>query len=102
VESVDGGRVLESWLVRVRGRVQGVGFRDACRHEAKARGVTGWVRNRMDGSLEVLMQGSPERLEAMCGWLREGEHPAMVDRLDIAKVQPPFARFDHFGRLPTV
>jgi len=93
---------LESWLVRVRGRVQGVGYRDACVRRARALGIAGWVRNRMDDSVEVMLQGSPQQLVDMCDWLRDGVTAALVDDLEVTQVQPPFPRFDRFERLPTL
>jgi acylphosphatase len=102
MESRDTGATLESWLVRVRGLVQGVGFRDACAHHARAHGITGWVRNRADGSVELMLQGSPEQLAQMCHWLRVGVPAASVDDLDFTTVQPPPPRFDHFDRWPTL
>ncbi|QIN62637.1 Acylphosphatase [Caballeronia sp. SBC1] len=74
-EQTDG--VLETWLVRVRGIVQGVGYREACVRRAHSLGVTGWVRNRMDGSVEVMVKGSPKRLSDMCAWLGEGMSDAL-------------------------
>jgi acylphosphatase len=102
MQSRDNGRMLESWLVRVRGRVQGIGYRDACVRHARALRITGWVRNRMDESVEVLLQGSPQQLEQMCDWLRDGMPAAIVDELEVTPVQPPFPRYDHFDRLPTL
>ena len=93
---------LECRLVRVRGRVQGVGYREACMRRARALGITGWVRNRVDGSVEVMLQGSPEQLADMCSWLRDGIPAAIVDRLEVTEVQPPLLRFDDFDRLPTL
>jgi len=93
---------IESRLARVRGRVQGVGFREACVQQARALGVTGWVRNRMDGSVEAMLQGSPAQLDAMCEWLRDGNPVALVDELELTELAPPFARFDGFERLPTL
>ena len=56
--------------VVVRGRVQGVFFRDTCRREARFRGVTGWVRNAADGSVEAAFEGNPAAVEAMIDWSR--------------------------------
>jgi acylphosphatase len=98
----DDDGMLETRLVRVRGRVQGVGYREACVGHARALGVTGWVRNRMDDSVEVMLQGSPEQLADMCAWLSEGMSAALVDELEVTGVQPPFPRFDRFERLPTL
>ncbi len=101
---MDGGRdaPLETRLVRVRGRVQGVGYRHACVQQARALGVTGWVRNRMDDSVEAMLQGSPRQLEAMCGWMRDDMPAALVDAMDVTDVPPPFPRFDRFEQRPTV
>lgn len=74
--------------VRVTGRVQGVSFRASCRDEARSRGVTGWVRNRDDGSVEALFAGDPEAVEAMIAWCRSGPSGARVDDLDVAAVEP--------------
>jgi acylphosphatase len=100
MESHDNDGRLETWLVRVSGRVQGVGYRFACIHRARALGITGWVRNRMDESVEAMLQGSPQKLADMCDWLREGVPAAMVDELEVTPVPPPFQRFDRFDRLP--
>jgi len=101
MDSRDEDGPLESWLVRIRGRVQGVGFRDACMRRAHALGITGWVRNRLDGSVEALLQGPSEQLAKMRGWLRHGVSTASVDGLDAVRLQPPLARFDRFECRPT-
>jgi acylphosphatase len=93
---------LETGLVQVRGQVQGVGYREACVRRARKLGVTGWVRNRMDGSVEAMLQGSPEQLAAMCAWLSAGMSAALVEELEVTEVPPPFARFDNFERMPTL
>ena len=56
----------------------------------------------MDGSVETMLQGSPEQLAEMCAWLSEGMSAALVDELEVTEVPPPFARFDNFERLPTL
>ena len=102
MESRDEEGTLESWLVRVSGRVQGIGYREACVSRARASGITGWVRNRMDDSVEALLQGSPQQLADMCAWLRDGMPAALVDDLEVTVLQPPFHRIDTFERLPTL
>ncbi len=102
MDAYDKDEAFESRLARVRGRVQGVGYRDACVRRARALGITGWVRNRMDGSVEVMLQGSPQQLADMCSWLRDGMPAAAVDALEVTEIQPPLPRFDRFERLPTL
>ena len=94
--------MLETRVVRVRGTVQGIGYREACVRRAQALGVTGWVRNRMDGSVEAMVQGSPKQLADVCAWLSEGMSAALVDGREVTEVAPPLARFEHFERLPTL
>jgi len=102
MDSLDKDGVIESWLVRVYGRVQGVGYREACVRRARALGITGWVRNRMDGPVEVMLQCSPEELADMCDWLRGAIPAALVDKLEVTQVPPPSPGFEHFDRLPTL
>ena len=64
--------------LQISGRVQGVGFRYAMRHEAARRGVRGWVRNRGDGSVEALLAGDAEAVEALTAWARHGPPGAKV------------------------
>lgn len=93
---------VESRLARVRGVVQGVGFRETCVQHAQALGVTGWVRNRSDGSVEIMVQGTQEQLSEMCGWLRGGVPSAVVESLEVNSLRAPIDRLDQFERLPTV
>ncbi|RZF29775.1 acylphosphatase [Paraburkholderia sp. UYCP14C] len=93
---------LRTRLVRVYGQVQGVGYRQACIDEATARGITGWVRNRMDGSVEAALQGQAEALDRICEWLVDGTHAALVDRLEVQELPLPVARFDEFKLAATL
>lgn len=77
----------------VRGRVQGVGFRWACRRTAQALGVSGWVRNRSDGAVEGVISGPPEALARMVEWLRQGPPGARVDALDTRPAEPVLGDF---------
>jgi acylphosphatase len=65
----------------VTGRVQGVGYRDSLVNEARKRGVTGWVRNRRDGSVEALLQGTTEAVEGTIAWAWHG--PALARVIDV-------------------
>jgi acylphosphatase len=102
MEPDDKDGTLKTRLVRVRGRVQGIGYRGACIRRATGLGVTGWVRNRTDSSVEAMLQGSPEQIANMCAWLSEGMSAALVDELEVTEAEAPFPRFDHFERLATV
>lgn len=69
-------------LYRVRGRVQGVGFRYFVEHTAGSLGVSGWVRNLDDGSVEVYAVGQAEQLSELAGWLWKGPRLADVRGVD--------------------
>ena len=86
--------------LRIVGRVQGVGFRDALLGEAQERGIAGWVRNRTDGSVEALVQGSAERVAELIAWARRGPPASRVDdvRVEASDDEPEHARFE---RRPT-
>lgn len=76
--------------IRVSGRVQGVGYRVSLQHEARKRGVSGWVRNRRDGTVEAVLQGSPEAVDAVIAWARQGPAGAQVtDVIESAAAQEP-------------
>ena len=75
-------------MVIVSGRVQEVGFRASCQREAAALRVTGWVRNRWDGAVEALLEGSPEAVDAMVRWCQHGPPAAVVTRVDVSEAPP--------------
>ena len=64
--------------LRIRGRVQGVFYRDSTQREAQRMGLRGWVCNRSDGSVEAVAQGPPERVAALIDWCHEGPPLARV------------------------
>ena len=72
----------------VAGRVQGVFFRASCAEEARALGVTGWVRNASDGRVEAVFEGPEAAVEAMVGWCREGPAHARVDAVEVGWEAP--------------
>jgi acylphosphatase len=73
---------------RVRGRVQGVGFRWYVEREAQTLGVAGWVRNRSDGTVEVLAQGTREQLFSLRAKLQQGPRASRVDDVEEVESQP--------------
>jgi acylphosphatase len=74
--------------VVVRGRVQGVFFRDSVRRQAGTRGVSGWVTNRRDGAVEAVFEGDPDAVAALVDFSREGPRGAEVERVDVTEEQP--------------
>lgn len=78
------GRPLRKTLrLRVRGRVQGVFFRDSMRRQAEVLQVAGWVRNCDDGSVEAVVHGGADEVDAIVRWAHQGPRGAMVSRVDI-------------------
>ena len=73
--------------VYVSGRVQGVGFRMATVDAARRIGVTGTVRNLLDGRVEAVIEGGQPQLDAMVDWLRSGPSTARVDDLAISSIR---------------
>jgi len=69
--------------VIVHGFVQGVFFRDTVRRQALAAGVSGWVRNNRDGTVEAALEGAPEAVERLVAFCREGPRGARVDRVEV-------------------
>ena len=67
--------------LRIRGRVQGVGYRWSLCAEAQRLALSGWVRNRHDGSVEALVSGPPEAVDALLLWARRGPSMARVDSI---------------------
>lgn len=66
----------------IHGRVQGVNFRNFTLKNAERAGILGWVKNRKDGTVEALLQGTPGKVEEMKELLEEGPAAARVDRVE--------------------
>ena len=62
----------------IQGRVQGVWFRDSTRREAMHLGVTGWVKNRRDGGVELVAEGPEEKVRQLVVWCHQGPSHARV------------------------
>ncbi len=79
----------------VSGRVQGVGFRVGVCAQAQALGLTGWVRNRDDGAVELLACGADSALEALHAWLRIG--PVLAEVAAVERASVPLAHHKSFA-----
>jgi acylphosphatase len=78
--------------VRAHGKVQGVFFRDSTRQEAERREVSGWVKNRGDGSVEAVFEGDPDMVDHMVWFVRNGPGSADVSRVDVDEEEPEALR----------
>ncbi len=90
---------MEKRHLVVTGRVQGVWFRGSMVREAQALGVTGWVRNRRDGSVEAMISGEAEAVAAMIAWARRGPPSAEVAHVAVELGE---GEFEGFEQRPTV
>ena len=72
----------------VHGKVQGVFYRDSVRQAATNEGVSGWAANRSDGTVEVVLEGSPDAVDSVVGYCRAGPSSADVDSVDVHEETP--------------
>lgn len=79
----------------VRGRVQGVGFREYLRREAERLNVKGWVRNRHDGTVEAMLHGLPKDVAKILDWARRGPPGAHVTATHVNEASGEFEIFEH-------
>ncbi|MGE5640756.1 MAG: acylphosphatase [Clostridia bacterium] len=96
--------MLQGMLSRrlvIHGRVQGVGFRDALQDEARRLNLSGWVRNRRDGTVEALVHGPEAAVEALIRWSRQGPPLARVAGVSVEDVPRGTVAPDGFERLPS-
>jgi acylphosphatase len=79
----------------VRGRVQGVFFRDTVRERARAHDVAGWVHNRGDGALEAVFEGAPDDVDRLIRFCETGPPRARVQDVEVREEHPAGAeRFE--------
>lgn len=78
----------------ISGIVQGVGFRYSMMAQARLLGITGWVRNRRDGSVEAMICGDPAQIEAMLAWSRIGPAGGTVEKLIVESAVGDFQEFE--------
>ncbi len=74
--------------LEIRGKVQGVSFRESMRQEATRLGITGWVRNRKDTSVEAWIQGDEKAVAELAAWADVGPELANVSQVKTEKVEP--------------
>lgn len=84
------GSAPRVWACRVlvEGRVQGVGYRQACAQAARQLGLAGWVRNRRDGRVEAVFEGPAATVGRMVAWCREGPRMANVTDVVVSDEAP--------------
>ena len=78
----------------IHGRVQGVFFRDSMRREAHGLGISGWVRNLGNGTVEAMVQGSSDAVESMVRWAHHGPERAQVERVVATPAQGAYSGFE--------
>jgi acylphosphatase len=86
--------VTEVKRLLISGVVQGVGFRYSMTAQARLLGITGWVRNRRDGSVEAMICGSAVQIEEMLAWSRIGPAGSSVDKLIVEPAGGDFKDFE--------
>jgi acylphosphatase len=89
----------KSVRVRITGRVQGVWYRGWTVDRARELGLSGWVRNRRDGSVEAVLAGDEAAVDDMLARLREGPPAARVDDVAVEHAAPPEEA--EFRQMPT-
>ncbi|MFP3895568.1 MAG: acylphosphatase [Anaerolineales bacterium] len=95
-QGVDGNEKRERFHTIISGQVQGVGFRYHARETARGLGITGYVRNRSDGTVEVVAEGKEETLRQFLSWLHTGPRLAHVEKVDTTW-ESFRGEFDTFG-----
>jgi len=95
-------KMLFTKHIRLYGRVQGVYFRESMRAEATKLGLTGWVRNRQDGTVEAVIQGGDAAQRILLAWAETGPTLAHVERVEIQKEETAAeGNFIEFSIWPT-
>lgn len=87
--------------LRIVGRVQGVGYRASFEAQARALRLSGWVRNRIDGSVEAAVRGTPEAIEKIIAWSRRGPPASQVHEVAVAELDDVSVNATSFEVLAT-
>jgi acylphosphatase len=78
----------------IYGRVQGVYFRQSMLREAQQLAISGWVRNRNDGTVEAMVQGEADAVDAIVRWAQHGPERAQVERVEASQGEGTFNHFE--------
>lgn len=81
----------------IHGRVQGVWYRDSMRREAERLGVSGWVHNRSNGTVEAMVQGEADTVDALVCWAQRGPQLAEVTHVEIESGSGSYTGFEVRG-----
>lgn len=87
--------------LHIVGVVQGVGYRAAFARKADALNLSGWVRNRIDGSVEAVISGTTDMVDRMIDWARQGPPGAQVRAVSVSDVADPDTADGQVAILPT-
>lgn len=87
--------------LRISGRVQGVGYRATFARQARSLGLSGWVRNRLDGSVEAQVAGHAQALQRIIGWARHGPAGAQVRSVAVSEIDDGLVTAGEFQILPS-
>jgi acylphosphatase len=90
---------MKTLSVRITGVVQGVGYRAWAQEAARGRGLSGWVRNRRDGSVEAVISGPDDKVSEMLAYFWQGPANSRVERVETEPTTPPMQL--GFRTLPT-
>jgi acylphosphatase len=85
----------------ISGVVQGVGYRASFEAQARSLGLSGWVRNRLDGSVEAVVRGDAEAVRRITDWASHGPSAARVSQVTVADVDDAQVKDGSFDVLST-
>ena len=88
--------------LHISGRVQGVGYRATFERQARTLGLSGWVRNRLDGAVEARVAGDAQALKRIIAWAKHGPAGAQVHSVLVTEIDDGLVTDGEFQILPTV